>query len=371
MKTAIAVPYFAFRDFPEGIEQEVKAALLNTVESKQYILGKQVSAFETAFAKASGTTHAIGVGSGLDALTIALRAAGISTGDEVIVPANTFIATANAVMLSGATPVFADPDENTYNLTATSITGRITSKTKAIIPVHLYGQVCEMEAIMALADNTGLKVIEDAAQAHGATYKGRYTGTFGLAGAFSFYPTKNLGAIGDAGAVLTNDVTAADFVRTYRNYGELQKYQNELIGVNSRLDALQAAVLQVKLKYLPKFNAERQRLAAIYMAELKDIGDLTLPFTAPDCSHVYHIYNVRTNKRDKLQAYLHEKGILTAIHYPVPVHLQPAYKFLDYKSGSFPIAEKLAATSLSLPLFPGLKEAEQAAVISAVKSFFS
>lgn len=371
MTPGITVPYFAFRDFPDGIEQEVKVALLDAVESKQYILGEQVSTFEAEFAQALDAGYAVGVGNGLDALTMALKAAGVATGDEVILPANTFMATANAVMQVGAKPVFAEPDIHTYNLKADLIAAKITPRTKAIIPVHLYGQPCEMDAIMALVDGAGIKVIEDAAQAHGATYQDRKAGTFGYASAFSFYPTKNLGAMGDAGAVVTNDAAAANFVKKYRNYGELQKYQNELVGVNSRLDTLQAAVLNTKLKHLQTLNAERQRLASIYMSELRNINGLILPITEPDCTHVYHIFNIRSRQRDALQVYLKKQGIQTAIHYPVPVHLQPAYSFLGYKAGDFPIAEELTLTNLSLPLYPGLTEAEQDAVIMAVKLFFN
>lgn len=371
MTPGIAVPFFGFRDFPAGIEREVQAALICALESKQYILGEQVTAFENAFASALGARYAVGVGNGLDALTMSLKAAGVNAGDEVILPANTFIATAHAVLQVGATPVFAEPDTYTYNLTTASIEAKITNKTKAVIPVHLYGQPCNMDAIMTLANETGLKIIEDAAQAHGATFNGRKAGTFGHVSAFSFYPTKNLGAIGDAGAVVTNDTEVAEFVRKYRNYGELQKYHNEVAGVNSRLDTIQAAVLHVKLKYLTKLNAERQRLASVYLAELYNTGDLTLPFTATGCTHVYHIFNIRVRRRDELQQFLKAHKINTAIHYPIPVHLQPAYSCLEHQVGAFPIAEELTATSLSLPLYPGLSEHEQEAVIKAVKAFFN
>jgi dTDP-4-amino-4,6-dideoxygalactose transaminase len=310
------------------------------------------------------------VGNGYDALVIAIRSLGIGAGDEVIVPSNTYIATVNAVMAAGARPVLVEPDVHTYNITAAGAAKALTPKTKAILQVHLYGQACEMQELMALAKTYNLNVIEDAAQAHGARYRQQRVGTFGHAGAFSFYPSKNLGAMGDGGAVVTTATAAASFVRKYRNYGEAEKYHNELIGVNSRLDALQAAVLRAKLPYLDQLNAERQRLAQIYSSSLANIGDLILPFTAAHCGHVFHIYTIRTNYRDALRKWLQDRGILTGIHYPVPVHLQPAYSFLKYKPGDFPLAAELAGTSLSLPLFPGMLEQEQSAVIESIKLFF-
>lgn len=370
MIEGIKVPYFAFRDFPAGIEQEVNATLLTAIDSRQYILGEQVAAFEKEFAAFVGVARASGVGNGLDALSIALKAVGIGKGDEVMLPANTFIATANAVVHAGARPVFVEPDKDTYNIIPTTIEKGITTKTKAVIPVHLYGQACEMEPIMQLAASAGLVVIEDAAQAHGATYQGKQAGSFGKAAGFSFYPTKNLGALGDAGAVVTNDTAVADFIMAYRNYGEAQKYHNKLIGVNSRLDALQAAVLTAKLRHLSEMNIERQRLAGVYLSELEEVGDLILPYAAKGCSHVFHIFNIRTRHRDKLQQYLSACGVQTAIHYPVPLHLQPAFKYLGYTAGDLPIAEELASASMSLPLFPGLKASEQEMVIQSIKAFF-
>ncbi|GAB3828799.1 DegT/DnrJ/EryC1/StrS family aminotransferase [Pontibacter rugosus] len=363
------VPYFAFRDFPAGLEMQVQQALLAAVAGKQYVLGPQVQAFENEFAAYIGGGAVVGVGNGYDALVIALKASGVGAGDEVIVPVNTFIATINAVLQVGAKPVLAEPDIYTYNLTAESTAKHITPKTKAVIAVHLYGQVCAMEPLQQLAQESNLLLLEDAAQAHGATYKDQFAGSLGHGAAFSFYPTKNLGALGDAGAVVTPDAAKADFARKYRNYGEAQKYNSEQIGINSRLDELQAAVLRVKLQQLQAMNAERQRLAQVYLRELKQVGDFILPFSAPDCGHVYHIFNIRTKHRGQLQAWLREQGIATAIHYPV-VHLQQAYATLGYKQGDFPVAEELANTSLSLPLFPGLTAAEQERVITAIKAFF-
>ncbi|MFD3002515.1 DegT/DnrJ/EryC1/StrS family aminotransferase [Pontibacter toksunensis] len=364
------IPYFQFRDFPAGSEAAVQAALVEAVASKHYIMGKDLLAFEEEFACYLGATAAVGVGNGYDALVLALRGVGIGAGDEVVLPVHTFIATINAVLQVGARPVLVEPDKKTYNITAATAANAITAKTKAILPVHLYGQVCEMEPLLQLAKDHNLKIIEDAAQAHGATYKGQRAGTFGHVSAFSFYPTKNLGALGDAGAVVTNDTAVANFVQKYRNYGEVQKYQSEMIGVNSRLDELQAAVLRVKLQYLDSLNAERQRLAAVYLQELENMPDLMLPVTAPGCSHVYHIFNVRTKQRDALQQQLREQGIHTAVHYPVPVHLQPAYSLLGYSAGDFPVAEELARTNLSLPLFPGLQPDEQERVVEAIKCFY-
>ena len=348
----------------------MQEALLRAVAGKSYILGKGLAAFEEVYARYLGATAAVGVGNGYDALVLALKAVGVGAGDEVVLPVHTFIATLNAVLQVGAKPVLVEPDGQTYNMTAAAAAPAVTSKTKALLPVHLYGQACEMAPLLQLAQAHNLKVVEDAAQAHGVLYKNQRAGTFGDAGAFSFYPTKNLGALGDAGAVVTNDEAVADFVRMYRNYGEVQKYQSEVVGVNSRLDELQAAVLQVKLPHLDQLNAERQRLAAIYIAELEGNGDIILPYTAPDCGHVYHIFSIRTKRRDALQQWLRELGIYTATHYPVPVHLQPAYRFLGYRAGDFPVAEELAQTSFSLPLFPGLQPSEQERVVEAVRGFF-
>ena len=364
------VPYFAFRDFPAGINQEVEEALLRALRGQQYILGEEVDAFENEFAAYVQASMAIGVGNGYDALVVALKTAGIGAGDEVILPANTFIATVNAVVQVGAIPVLAEPDRYTCNLTSSEAAVHVTSRTKAIIPVHLYGQACEMKGFLELAAQHNLAIIEDFAQAQGASYKGRPVGSFGRISATSFYPTKNLGALGDGGAVVTSDPELAAYARMYRHYGQEQKYHNQIVGINSRLDTLQAAALRVKLQHLDALNSERQRLAQVYLTRLQGIGDLVLPVTAPDCSHVYHIFNIRTGQRDALQLYLYEQGIQTAIHYPVPVHLQEAYAYLGYAKGSFPVAEELADTSLSLPLFPGMMEAEQEAVIAAINTFF-
>ncbi|MHA6249112.1 DegT/DnrJ/EryC1/StrS family aminotransferase [Pontibacter sp. CAU 1760] len=364
------IPYFEFRDFPEGSEAAVQESLLRAVAGKHYILGPQLSAFEEEYARYLGAAAAIGVGNGYDALVLALKAVGVGPGDEVLVPAHTFIATLHAVHHIGAKPVLVEPDAATNNITAATAQAAITPGAKALVPVHLYGQVCDMHPLLELAQEHGLKVVEDAAQAHGARYQNRLAGTFGDAAAFSFYPTKNLGALGDGGAVVTNSQDVAAFVRMHRNYGETQKYRSETVGINSRLDELQAAVLWAKLPYLDQLNAERQRLAGIYLQQLQGIEQLTLPYAAPGCGHVFHIFSIRTRHRDRLQQHLAAEGIKTAIHYPVPVHLQPAYRFLGYGPGDFPVAEELARTSLSLPLFPGMHALEQERVVEEIQRFF-
>jgi dTDP-4-amino-4,6-dideoxygalactose transaminase len=365
------IPYLQFREFESGMQQQVQGAALRVLERGNYVLGEELQTFENAFASYLGNdVEVVGVGNGFDALVIGLKALGIGSNDEVIVPSNSYMATVNAVLQVGAKPILAEPDPLTYNLKADSVERVLSPKTKAILPVHLYGQTCEMEPLMLLAQKYGLKVIEDAAQAHGAFYHDKYVGTLGDVAAFSFYPTKNLGAAGDGGALVSNSKEVTDFARTYRNYGQVKKYIGEIVGVNSRLDEIQAAILYEKLKYLDQLNAERRRLAEIYLTELRGIGDLILPLSAQGCQHVYHIFNIRVKQRDALKQHLINNGIGTAIHYPVPVHLQPAYSNLGYKPGSLPIAEELANTSLSLPLFPGLTEQEQAYVIKKVKEFY-
>jgi dTDP-4-amino-4,6-dideoxygalactose transaminase len=364
------VPFFAFRDFPAGIHQQLEEAVLLAMREHQYILGEDVAAFEREFADATQAGTAIGVGNGFDALVVALKAAGIGPGDEVIVPANTFIATVNAVVQVGAIPVLAEPNRHTCNLTAEEAAKHISARTRAFIPVHLYGQACEMGGLLELAAQQQLIIIEDFAQAQGARYKGQPVGSIGHVSATSFYPTKNLGALGDGGAVVTSDPDLAAFARMYRNYGQQQKYHNHIVGINSRLDTLQAAALRIKLRHLQALNSERQRLAHVYLNKLQGIGDLLLPVTAPDSTHVYHIFNIRTNHRNALQLYLTEQGIQTGIHYPIPLHLQEAYAYLGYGRGSFPIAEELANTSLSLPLFPGMTAEELERVITAIHTFF-
>lgn len=335
-----------------------------------YILGTAVKDFEAAYAQFNQTRAAVGVSNGLDALHIALKCAGIGAGDEVLVPSNTYIATFLAVSYVGATPVPVEPDIHTYNINPDLLEAAITPKTKAIIPVHLYGQACNMTAIMAIAEKHGLKVIEDNAQAHGATWNNQLTGSFGHMNATSFYPGKNLGALGDAGAVTTNDEVLAEKAKVLRNYGSQKKYYNEEIGFNMRLDECQAAFLSVKLKRINEWTALRQQVAAWYNEYLQDCTAVVTPATDPAATHVYHLYVIRTTQRDALQKQLAEQGIGTLIHYPVPPHLQEAYQNLGYTAGQFPIAEELAQTCLSLPMWPGMTKEMVLEVTTQIRSFF-
>ncbi len=335
------------------LRSQLEDAFDRALNSGWFILGKEVEAFEHEFAAYCESEHCVGVGNGLDALHFILRAYGIGPGDEVIVPANTYIATWLAVSYAGATPIPVEPDERTYNLDSTLIEAAITPQTKAIIPVHLYGQPADMDPINAIAARHGLKVIEDAAQAHGARYRGRRVGGLGDVAGFSFYPGKNLGALGDGGAVVTNDAGLAEKIRILRNYGSKVKYQNEVKGFNSRLDELQAALLRVKLRHLDKWNARRQQAAGVYLAQLADAG-LTLPFVPDWTEPVWHLFVVRHPQRGALQQRLQKAGIGTMIHYPVPPHLQPAYVELGFGTGAFPITEAIHREVLSLPMGPHL-----------------
>jgi len=337
------------------INKELKEATDRVIDSNCYILGKEVENFEREFANYLGIKYCIGVGNGLEALHIILRAYGIGEGDEVIIPSNTYIATALAVSYAGAVPIMVEPDERTYNINPDLIEEKITKRTKAIMPVHLYGQSCDTDPISKIAKKYGLKVIEDSAQAHGATYKGRKCGTLNDVSGFSFYPTKNLGALGDAGAITTNDKELAKKVEALRNYGSEKHYYNKYRGFNSRLDEMQAAILRVKLRHLEEFNKERKEIAHFYLNNLQD-SNLILPYVPEWTEPVWHQFVVRCKKRDELQKYLNDRGIETAIHYPVPIHLQEAYKDLSYKKGDFPITEKMANEVLSLPMWIGLNE---------------
>lgn len=347
-------PFFNLSPIHAAIRDQMEAAFREVYDSNWFVLGKQVELFEQEYAAYTGTTHCVGVSNGLDAIVLSLRALGIGLGDEVIVPSNTYIATVLAVTQVGATPVFVEPREDTYNINPERISAAISPRTKAIIPVHLYGQACEMSDIMDIADRHGLYVIEDNAQAHGATWKGKTTGSWGHLNATSFYPGKNLGALGDAGAVTTNDPELAHKVRVLRNYGSQQKYHNEMIGYNNRLDELQAAFLRVKLCHIDTWTTQRRTIAAWYDEILDGFDIVSRPTTLPNATHSYHLYVVRCNDRDALQRRLTEAGIGTLIHYPIPPHLQEAYMELGYKQGDFLIAENMAATVLSLPLWPGM-----------------
>jgi dTDP-4-amino-4,6-dideoxygalactose transaminase len=364
------VPFLSFEETNRQIRTEVLSAIEKVFDSEWYILGQHVKNFEKEYAYFNHTKFCIGVANGLDALILALKALDIKKGDEVIVPSNTYIASVLAVSSAGATPVFVEPDLCTYNIDTSLIEAKITSHTKAIMPVHLYGQACEMEAIMLIARKNNLFVVEDNAQSHGAFFNGKPTGSFGNINGTSFYPGKNLGALGDAGAVTTDDEILAGKISILRNYGSEKKYYNEVKGVNSRLDEMQAAILSVKLRYLDNWTRERQKIAGWYSKKLKNIGDLILPHTATGASHVYHLYILRTDKRDALQEYLNKKEIGTLIHYPVPPHLQKAYEDLGFSKGSFPLAEKIADSCLSLPLYIGMKEEEVDFVAEHIKVFY-
>ena len=350
------------------INKELKEATNRVIDSNWYILGKEVENFEREFANYLGVKYCIGVGNGLEALHIILRAYGIGEGDEVIIPSNTYIATALAVSYAGATPIMVEPDERTYNINPDLIKEKITKKTKAIMPVHLYGQACDMDPINEVAKKYNLKVIEDAAQAHGAKYKGRKCGALGNTAGFSFYPTKNLGALGDAGAVTTNNKELAEKVRVLSNYGSEKHYYNKYMGFNSRLDEMQAAILRVKLRYLEEFNKERKMIAQLYLKGLQDTN-IILPYVSEWAEPVWHQFVIRTKKRDGLQEYLKSKGIGTLIHYPLPIHLQEAYKHLGYKKSDFPIAEKIANEVLSLPIWVGLNEGFIKCIIKMIIKF--
>ena len=350
------------------INKELKEATNRVIDSNWYILGKEVENFEREFANYLGVKYCIGVGNGLEALHIILRAYDIGEGDEVIIPSNTYIATALAVSYAGATPIMVEPDERTYNINPDLIEKEITKKTKAIMPVHLYGQACDMDPVNEVAKKYNLKIIEDAAQAHGATYNGRKCGALGDAAGFSFYPTKNLGALGDAGAITTNDTELAEKVRALRNYGSEKHYYNKYMGFNSRLDEMQAAILRVKLRHLEEFNEERKMIAQIYLKGLQD-ANIILPYVPEWAEPVWHQFVIRNKKRDELQEFLKSKGIGTLIHYPIPIHLQEAYKQLGYKKGDFPIAEKIANEVLSLPISVGLQKEDIEIICKVIKNF--
>ena len=363
------VPFLDFSGPYDELKEALDGAYFKFMRSAWYVLGQEVETFEKEYASYCETEHCVGVGNGLDALHLILRAYGIGPGDEVIVPSNTYIATWLAVSYAGATPVPVEPNPETYNLAPELIQAAITARTKAILPVHLYGQPADMDPIMDIAARFNLKVIEDNAQAQGARYKGRRTGSLGHAAAHSFYPGKNLGAFGDGGAVTTNDTDLANRVRMLRNYGSKQKYYNECKGFNSRLDELQATFLRVKLKTLDEWNERRRALAESYLKELRSLDGLTLPMVPLWAAPVWHLFVIRNSKRDELKCALTEAGIGTLIHYPIPPHLSGAYAEMNLSPGSFPIAEQLAQTVLSLPMGPHMTAKQARYVIDTVNSF--
>ncbi len=364
------VPFLKFDILNATVKNEIQKAFTDCFESNWYILGNRVKSFEEAYSQYNNVKHTIGVANGLDALYLSLKALDIDQSHEVIVPSNTYIASLIAVSLTGARPVMVEPNINTYNIDPDKIEEKITSKTRAILPVHLYGQACEMNKIMSIARKHNLFVVEDNAQSHGSRCGNNLTGSIGDINGTSFYPGKNLGAYGDAGAITTNNDQLADKIRVLRNYGSRVKYYNDVIGHNSRLDELQASFLEVKLRYMNAWTVERGEIAINYTEQLSNIEGLILPQLAQDSTHVYHLYVIRTNRRDELQNYLKENGIGTLIHYPVPPHLQNAYKDLGFKKGDFPLAEMIAETCLSLPVYIGMTREEITYVCDTIRNFF-
>ena len=370
----MTVPFVDLQAQYRSIKSEVDAAIQRVLDTSAFILGREVESFERAFAEYVGASFCVGVSNGTAAIQLALTACGVGAGDEVIVPANTFFATAEAVSTAGATPVFVDCDPASCNIDASKIEASITPRTRAVIPVHLYGRPADLDAVFEIAERHKLIVVEDAAQAHGARYKGRRVGPLGRAGCFSFYPGKNLGAYGEGGAVVTNDAEVARRVRLLRDHGSEQKYRHEIVGYNFRLEGIQGAVLGVKLRHLDHWNGLRREHAARYrelLAPHVDAGSLALPPEMPYAESVYHLFVLQADARDSMQRFLSAAGVQTGIHYPVPVHLQPAYAALGHKEGDFPVAESQARRLLSLPMFAELTERQVGYVADAVGDYFA
>jgi dTDP-4-amino-4,6-dideoxygalactose transaminase len=368
-QTTVSVPFVDLHSHHEALLPDLRAAFERVVHRSSFILGDEVAGFEREFAAYAGATDAIGVSTGLDALRLALVALGVGNGDEVILPANTYIATALAVSACGATPVLTDVDERTFGIDPVLAEAAITARTKAIIPVHLYGQPCAIDAIVDLARRHHLAVVEDACQAHGARAGQRGCGAIGDAGCFSFYPSKNLGALGDGGMIVTSRDDVAAKVRLLRDYGQARKYHHTVKGFNARLDGLQAALLRVKLPHLDRANARRAAHAAAYTRQLAGLDGVRLPAQIDAPQHVYHLYVIRTRQRDELITHLAAAGVQTGIHYPVPIHLQEAYRDLAYREGAFPVTERLARDIVSLPMYPELSEEQIATVCGAIREF--
>lgn len=365
----MSVPFAIFQPMHDELRDQLDAAYNRVIDNSYFIQGKECEAFDKEFAEYCGAKYCVGVANGLDALLLVLKALEIGAGDEVIVPSNTFIATALAVSYTGATPVFVEPELETFNIDVTRIEAAITDKTKAIMPVHLQGRPADMDPIMEIAKKHNLWVIEDAAQAHGTLYKGKKVGTLGDAAGFSFYPGKNLGALGDAGAVVTNNKEIADKVRAIGNYGSDYKYHHIYKGTNSRLDELQAAFLRVKLPALDKWNAARVEIAEKYFAGINN-PKIAMPLKPDaDFGHIYHVFVIRCKERDELEKYLADNGIGTVKHYPYPMHLQDCYKDLGLKQGDLPIAEEISNTVLSLPMYYGMTEEQVQYVIDVINAF--
>jgi dTDP-4-amino-4,6-dideoxygalactose transaminase len=367
LDSRIQVPFLDLKSHHAPLRSELNAAIKEVIDECAFAGGPFVERFEADFAAYCDCPYAVGLGSGTEALWLCLIALGIGPGDDVITVPNTFMATAEAITYCGARPVFADVDERTYTMDPTALENAITAKTKAIIPVHLFGQPADMDPILEIARRHGLFVIEDACQAHGAEYKGRKVGTLADAACFSFYPGKNLGAFGEAGAVVTRNAGLEEKIRVLREHGQVRKYYHSLIGWNCRMDGIQAAVLRVKLRHLKKFTELRRSHAANYDRGLMGTDDLSAPWTAAGVRHVYHIYAIRVPNRDKIMHLLAEKGVGSGVHYPLPVHLQEAYRSLGYQRGSFPVSERCASEFISLPMFPELTSTQIEVVVRAVK----
>lgn len=362
------IPFVSFIPMERELDVDLRAAFERVYTRSWYIGGLEDETFEKSFSDYCDVNYCVGVGNGLDALMLALKALGIGKGDEVIVPSNTYIATVLAVTYVGAVPVFVEPDIRTFNINPELIEFAITERTKAIMPVHLYGQPCDMDPVMKIAKKYNLFVVEDCAQAHGATYKGKKIGSFGNAAGFSFYPGKNLGALGDAGATVTNDKKLSDKIRALGNYGSDYKYHHIYQGNNSRLDEMQAAFLSAKLPHLDKINIERRKIADKYLTGINN-PEVILPYIPENMSPVWHIFGIRCKRRDELESFLNERGIGTNKHYPIPIHLQECYKNLGFKRGDFPIAEEISATELSIPMYYGMAEEEIQYVIDIINEF--
>lgn len=353
-----------------ALRDEIERAVLRVLDSGWYILGHELKAFEEEFARYNGSRYAIGVASGTEALQLALVALDIGRGDEIILPVNTAIPTAMAIVASGASPVFVDVDPDSSNIDVGKIDRVVSHRTKAIIPVHLYGNPCDMDGILKIARKRGLRVVEDACQAHGASYKGKRVGSIGLMGAFSFYPTKNLGAYGDGGLIVTDDRRLADKLKLLRNYGQATRYKCEINGINSRLDEIQAAILRVKLRHLDYFTGRRLVISGLYNRYLGQMKSVAIPPSSRDAKRVYHLYVIRCKKRDALRDYLSRRGIETQIHYPMPLHMQGAFRGLGYRAGDFRCAEALSRDILSLPIFPSLKDSEVRKICGCIRKFY-
>ncbi len=362
------IPFVTFKPLEKELDKEIREAFDRVYTRSWYIDGEEDAKFERAFSEYCNTEYCVGTGNGLDALFLSLKALGVGKGDEVIVPSNTYIATALAVSYVGATPIFVEPDIKTFNIDPNKIELAITEKTKAIMPVHLYGQPCDMDPIMSIAHKYNLLVVEDCAQAHGALYKGKRIGSFGDAAGFSFYPGKNLGALGDAGASVTNNEKLAEKIRALGNYGSDYKYHHIMQGNNSRLDEIQAAFLAVKLPYLDKVNEERRRIATEYLEKI-DNPEIVLPYVPEYATPVWHIFGIRCKRRDELESFLNGAGIGTNKHYPIPMHLQKCYQNMRFKKGDFPIAEEISATELSIPMYYGMTDEEIQYIIDKINEF--